>query len=183
MEQCPTPQCGQSTQNGTPCKNGKNCSRHIICGVCLGYCKKTIILECGHKYCKECILPWFVQGFPNSTCPTCRNVITDRAIINRAINWGIEKRKVFEAIEIQLPFSQLSPEKQEIFRNNFYFEMDKCIPFNFYCEIKEYFHTRNDHVSSIFNELRELKKFKLVYFSTEPPQQYLGNVFHYYLFT
>ena len=45
-----------------------------MCSICLVEDILNIsIMDCGHKYCKECIDGWFDKG--NNTCPMCRKEI------------------------------------------------------------------------------------------------------------
>ena len=47
-------------------------SNEVTCAICIeDLYKNPSILECGHKFHKECFTKWYIFG--NNTCPTCRS--------------------------------------------------------------------------------------------------------------
>jgi len=46
-----------------------------MCSICLAAFKPGVLittLPCGHRYCKECVMPWLLQQGRQSTCPMCK---------------------------------------------------------------------------------------------------------------
>lgn len=68
----------------------------VSCCVCIEEIKETVPLDCGHKFCKECIFPWILEKWKNTSCPVCRQPVNEQ-IINNGINWGYDQFKIFDA--------------------------------------------------------------------------------------
>ncbi len=43
-----------------------------VCGICFNEFRNLIKINCGHRYCNDCIFRWLNI---NNTCPTCRKVV------------------------------------------------------------------------------------------------------------
>ncbi|XP_036620924.1 probable E3 ubiquitin-protein ligase TRIML1 [Trichosurus vulpecula] len=62
----------------------------LTCFICSGYFTDPVILECGHTFCKECLLSCWQEQHP-TTCPNCKAIIAfgdfsyDRKLQNLAI--------------------------------------------------------------------------------------------------
>jgi hypothetical protein len=61
------------------------------CGICLGSVNNFIKLDCGHKYCGDCINEW-ICSLKSQTCPTCRSEVSKK-ICDEAYEWGLENFK------------------------------------------------------------------------------------------
>lgn len=44
----------------------------LTCTICHCILYKAVITTCGHAFCKECIITWFLQ---EKTCPVCRKIV------------------------------------------------------------------------------------------------------------
>lgn len=61
----------------TGCRNDDDNSQ-LTCTVCLDSVKEgseIMTMPCGHKYHKDCIIPWLRQQGQSSTCPMCKTKI------------------------------------------------------------------------------------------------------------
>jgi len=90
--------CNGQTLKGTQCKriiNGEYCSDHNneTCGICMDPLKCQAIIQCGHKFCKQCINKWVCISCPNYSCPICRGKI-QYSIINDGLNWGLNNQLI-----------------------------------------------------------------------------------------
>jgi hypothetical protein len=69
------------------------CHHHrlIDCSVCFESVpqKNTVLLECGHSFCKKCINTWIIEKSLDSSCPMCRHPV-DKNKINDSFIWGIK---------------------------------------------------------------------------------------------
>lgn len=45
---------------------------HLECCICQSTFKDPVITQCGHTYCKLCLLRWM---YKNNTCPLCKTEI------------------------------------------------------------------------------------------------------------
>ena len=43
----------------------------LSCGVCLDLLVRTLVLSCGHSYCKKCWLEWRCSSDTRGDCPSC----------------------------------------------------------------------------------------------------------------
>jgi hypothetical protein len=109
--------CVAITLKGFQCKNNKNkkcgqyCGIHnyknevipentkkeLECSICYETVDNTnvaILISCGHHYCMDCINNWLIT---KSTCPLCRNEVTDYEK-NIAYLWGIASGKLVKSI-------------------------------------------------------------------------------------
>ena len=175
--------CQEITLRGKRCKNGINCYNHHpdkikLCSICLGNCCNKIILDCGHSFCEKCIYQWFISKMPTMDCPNCRKLILQESLIKSCVNWGIINGQIFEALEIQLPFSSLSLRHQGTIYFEYGIETNKIISYLVFQDIKNKIQERNDYITDIFNELISKKSFSIVHFSKKP---FFDN-YHYYVF-
>ncbi len=112
--------CTAITLAGKRCK--KFCKEELCwvhtqpdtCGICLDSITISvnfIKLDCGHKYCGDCINEW-ICSLKSQTCPTCRSEVSKK-ICNEAYEWGLENFKCVigthyildvSILESELPF-------------------------------------------------------------------------------
>ncbi|XP_068921537.1 ret finger protein-like 4B [Petaurus breviceps papuanus] len=51
-----------------------NISEELICSICLDFFTSAVSIECGHNFCKDCILQYIYSTHGDSfTCPECRH--------------------------------------------------------------------------------------------------------------
>ena len=167
-------QCQEITLKGQRCKKGINCNFHQICSVCMDTIKNKIILDCGHKFCKDCINEWVISKMPDGSCPNCRTPITD---ITDCINWGLIHDKLFEAIEVVIDISSLDIHKQAALYING-IQKNKVLSSSDFFNIKSNIQQKHDYITTIFNEVFSRKQFNIVYFS----KKVSNEIYHYYIF-
>jgi hypothetical protein len=119
---------------------------------------------------------------PLASCPNCRTNIIQEPIIRNCINWGIYNNKLYEALEVQLPFSLLTIREQGILHFEYNIELNKIINFSLFNDIKNNIQQRNDNITNIFNDLCSKKQYSIVYFSKPPKLDFFTGMFHYYIF-
>jgi len=67
----------------------------IICGICLEEnSENSLVLKCGHIFCKSCIYTWIIHKFYESSCPMCREPIDSLTFFD-ARTWGVEIGELF----------------------------------------------------------------------------------------
>ncbi|XP_059826930.1 zinc-binding protein A33-like [Hypanus sabinus] len=73
----------------------ENLTEEAICPICLDFFTEPVILECGHNFCRSCIIQCWERQERNS-CPECREEIADRTLkVNRALaNLSQKARKL-----------------------------------------------------------------------------------------
>lgn len=115
----PNRRCGAKTVAGRRCKCYVHkegfCWIHCEkpeCSICMEEVNEKIKLDCGHNFCKECIYPWIVEKWKDSSCPMCRTAINWN-VFNKAIVWAYDTRKVFDAYSFTYDMSVL--EESEIY--------------------------------------------------------------------
>ena len=80
--------CSASTTKGRRCKGNVHaenvCWIHSVksmntCSICLedSYTnsQNNVSLDCGHKFCRDCIFKWISQTFETCSCPYCKKPI------------------------------------------------------------------------------------------------------------
>ena len=92
--------CNGQTLKGVQCKriiNEEYCSDHKeICGICMDPLKRQVVIQCGHKFCKQCINKWICISCPNYSCPMCRDKL-QYSLINDGLNWGLNNQLILYA--------------------------------------------------------------------------------------
>ncbi|XP_072891163.1 zinc-binding protein A33-like [Hemitrygon akajei] len=70
-------------------------TEEVICPICLDFFTDPVILECGHNFCRYCIIRCWEREERNS-CPECREEFADRTLrVNRALaNLSEKARKL-----------------------------------------------------------------------------------------
>ena len=97
--------CKEQTQSGKVCKkskcSGDYCSIHCSsneCGICLGTINNIFYLNCGHKFCTDCICNW---SYKNDTCPMCRRSFS-RYEKSHGRSWAYKKNLIYPCFFIYL---------------------------------------------------------------------------------
>ncbi|XP_072894400.1 zinc finger protein RFP-like [Hemitrygon akajei] len=68
-------------------------TEETICAICLDFFTDPLSLECGHNFCRSCIIRCWKREERNS-CPECREVFADRTLrVNRALANLAEKAR------------------------------------------------------------------------------------------
>ena len=56
-------------------KDNEIINNHLVCIICSEVFHKPVRIECGHTFCKKCIIDWSYKRSSNKQCPHCRNKI------------------------------------------------------------------------------------------------------------
>ncbi|XP_043828310.1 probable E3 ubiquitin-protein ligase TRIML1 [Dromiciops gliroides] len=56
----------------TFCENLKS---NFTCAICSGYFIEPVTIQCGHSFCKVCLLSFWNETFTPQKCPTCKAII------------------------------------------------------------------------------------------------------------
>ena len=82
-----------------------------ICSICLDPIFKNVKVDCGHKYCQQCIFNWMYE---NNTCPLCRTPIEDEITIWQFTKNGINSGKLLRMQEYSACLDNLSEIEQDL---------------------------------------------------------------------
>jgi hypothetical protein len=118
-------QCNGVCKDLTRCKKSGThdnfCHHHrlIDCGVCLDTIqqKNTVLLGCGHSFCKKCISTWVIEKSFASTCPMCREPVHNDKI-NDSFIWGI-KNGLLDTIDVTVYNVDLLDEFEQLYMTSF----------------------------------------------------------------
>ncbi|XP_067830187.1 E3 ubiquitin-protein ligase TRIM39-like [Heptranchias perlo] len=61
-------------------KELENIINEVICPVCLEFYNDPVMVDCGHNFCKNCILKYWEKQKGNVSCPKCREEFPQRNI-------------------------------------------------------------------------------------------------------
>ncbi|XP_051899513.1 E3 ubiquitin-protein ligase TRIM39-like [Pristis pectinata] len=62
----------------------ENIINEAICSICLEFYREPVMIDCGHNFCKGCILDYWEKQNGSVSCPKCREEFTHRNIrLNR----------------------------------------------------------------------------------------------------
>ncbi|XP_055486254.1 E3 ubiquitin-protein ligase TRIM41-like [Leucoraja erinacea] len=62
----------------------ENIINEAICSICLDFYREPVMVDCGHNFCKNCILDYWEKQSGNISCPKCREEFPQRNIrLNR----------------------------------------------------------------------------------------------------
>jgi hypothetical protein len=111
--------CNGVTESGKRCKLKRKfndfCKTHEYqkedCSICFDVIKRKEILECEHKFCKNCILKWMCTSY---TCPLCRNTITDQTLIKQSSEYGLKNKLLIYVDEYYVDMSSLDESETEL---------------------------------------------------------------------
>ena len=70
-------------------------------------------LECGHKFCTNCILNWVCTS-ENMDCPLCRKQINEPTLIDNSVNYGILHKLYVCMDEYYISINNLSEQDLEL---------------------------------------------------------------------
>ena len=101
------------TRCSAKCVTGKRCKKYVSkdglcsvhlpkemvdCSICFDDIEKnsngTVLLECGHSFCKKCIHTWIIEKNTFCSCPNCRTSISV-STQSKAAFWGLEHNYLF----------------------------------------------------------------------------------------
>ena len=108
--------CTAITLSGKRCKKlckEKLCWVHTppdTCGICLDPVNNFIKLDCGHKFCGDCVNEWLCS-LKSQTCPTCRSEVSKK-IRNDAYGWGFDTFRWVVGTQYILDLSNLEINSQ-----------------------------------------------------------------------
>uniref|UniRef100_A0A670HZW5 Uncharacterized protein n=1 Tax=Podarcis muralis TaxID=64176 RepID=A0A670HZW5_PODMU len=68
------------------------------CSICLEYFKDPVIIpECGHNFCRACLIQYWGKSEGEASCPECRKTVQQRNLIpNRSLANVAEKAKMLQ---------------------------------------------------------------------------------------
>ncbi|XP_067865764.1 E3 ubiquitin-protein ligase TRIM39-like [Heterodontus francisci] len=52
----------------------------VTCSICLSFYDDPVTLDCGHNFCRACILQYWEPEQGNVTCPECRSEFTQKSV-------------------------------------------------------------------------------------------------------
>ncbi|XP_072331531.1 nuclear factor 7, ovary-like [Scyliorhinus torazame] len=59
-------------------KHLENLTKEVSCSICLDFLEEPVSLDCGHGFCRACILGFWLGG--DSSCPECRLLSPGKAL-------------------------------------------------------------------------------------------------------
>ncbi|XP_056681610.1 probable E3 ubiquitin-protein ligase TRIML1 [Monodelphis domestica] len=59
----------------------ENLKANLTCFICLGYFTDPVTVNCGHSFCKVCLLRCREEADSTFNCPECRGIIKDRDVV------------------------------------------------------------------------------------------------------
>ncbi|XP_029442384.1 E3 ubiquitin-protein ligase TRIM39-like [Rhinatrema bivittatum] len=84
------------------------------CSICLDYFTDPVITDCGHNYCRVCILQIWEGKDSNFPCPQCRKLIQQRSLRpNRQLANMTEIAKQLSQCSVREKGENLCPEHEE----------------------------------------------------------------------
>ncbi|XP_072892106.1 E3 ubiquitin-protein ligase TRIM39-like [Hemitrygon akajei] len=57
-------------------KELENIINEAVCSICLEFYTEPVMIDCGHNFCKQCILDYWEKQKDDITCPKCREQFT-----------------------------------------------------------------------------------------------------------
>ncbi|XP_048419792.1 E3 ubiquitin-protein ligase TRIM39-like isoform X2 [Stegostoma tigrinum] len=136
-------------------KDLENLINEAICSICLEFYTEPVMIDCGHSFCRVCILGYWDRNSDSISCPKCREVFPHRNVrLNRfAANTVESVRKLStkprEASSVRC---ELHDEKLKLFCEN-----DKTA----ICVVCAVSHEHKDHKISPLKDVAEIYKGKL----------------------
>ncbi|XP_032997849.1 zinc finger protein RFP-like [Lacerta agilis] len=67
-------------------KRRKTFQQEVTCPVCLCYYTSPVVLDCGHCFCRMCIVRCWEEPSANSRCPECRSTVARNLKASRNIS-------------------------------------------------------------------------------------------------
>uniref|UniRef100_A0A4W3H1M9 RING-type domain-containing protein n=1 Tax=Callorhinchus milii TaxID=7868 RepID=A0A4W3H1M9_CALMI len=58
----------------------ENLRNEATCSICLEFYTDPVIIDCGHNFCRDCILQCWGTGQESVSCPQCRQQIPQRGV-------------------------------------------------------------------------------------------------------
>ncbi|GCB70819.1 hypothetical protein scyTo_0010861 [Scyliorhinus torazame] len=136
-------------------KELENLINEAICSICLEFYNEPVMIDCGHNFCKNCILNYWDKHNESISCPKCREEFSHRNIrLNRfAANMVESVRKLSaKPREASALRCEQHDEKLKLFCEN-----DKVA----ICVVCAVSHEHKDHKISPLKDAAEVYKGKL----------------------
>ncbi|XP_059827188.1 E3 ubiquitin-protein ligase TRIM39-like [Hypanus sabinus] len=57
-------------------KELENIINEVVCSICLEFYTEPVMIDCGHNFCKKCILDYWEKQKDDITCPKCQEQFT-----------------------------------------------------------------------------------------------------------
>ncbi|GCC44124.1 hypothetical protein chiPu_0028098, partial [Chiloscyllium punctatum] len=65
-------------------KELENLVNEVICPICMEFYSEPVMIDCGHNFCKGCILSFWDKNSESIVCPKCRQEFSQRNVrLNR----------------------------------------------------------------------------------------------------
>uniref|UniRef100_A0A4W3GIK1 RING-type domain-containing protein n=1 Tax=Callorhinchus milii TaxID=7868 RepID=A0A4W3GIK1_CALMI len=72
------------------------------CSICLEFYTDPVTIDCGHNFCRDCILQCWGTGQGSVSCPQCRQQIPQRSVRpNRTLSNMVERNTVSVATQLK----------------------------------------------------------------------------------
>ncbi|XP_048472712.1 E3 ubiquitin-protein ligase TRIM39-like isoform X2 [Rhincodon typus] len=136
-------------------KELENLINEAICSICLEFYTEPVMIDCGHSFCRICILSYWDKNSESISCPKCREVFPQRNVrLNRfAANMVESVRKLSsKPKETSSLRCEQHDEKLKLFCDN-----DKTA----ICVVCAVSHEHKDHKISPLKDVAEIYKGKL----------------------
>jgi hypothetical protein len=82
-----------------------------MCAICFDNIKTKIVLDCGHSFCKICILKWMCKNF---SCPLCRECIDDDYLLQQSFSYGLRNKLLVRMEQCYMNISELPEREKQI---------------------------------------------------------------------
>eukprot|EP00061_Rhincodon_typus_P002701 g18248.t1 len=133
-------------------KELENLINEAICSICLEFYTEPVMIDCGHSFCRICILSYWDKNSESISCPKCREVFPQRNVrLNRfAANMVESVRKLSsKPKETSSLRCEQHDEKLKLFCDN-----DKTA----ICVVCAVSHEHKDHKISPLKDVAEIYK-------------------------
>lgn len=102
----------------------KTLNAEFICPICLGYMTKTsIVMECLHRFCHECIQKCLRLG--KKECPSCRIHIPSRRSLRADPEFDAMLRCILGKLDVQLEEQETQEAQKALDRSKAFMESRK----------------------------------------------------------
>uniref|UniRef100_UPI00398E6DE0 E3 ubiquitin-protein ligase TRIM39-like n=1 Tax=Pristiophorus japonicus TaxID=55135 RepID=UPI00398E6DE0 len=146
----------------------ENIINEAICSICLEFFKEPVMIDCGHNFCKDCILKfWDMQQGPVS-CPKCHEEFSQRSIrLNRFAATMVESVRKLSAKPADGNFSRCAQHDEKL---KLFCENDRSA----ICVVCAVSHEHKDHKISPLRDVAEVYRVRVA--STPLPRGKLKQV-------
>ncbi|XP_072405738.1 E3 ubiquitin-protein ligase TRIM39-like [Chiloscyllium punctatum] len=137
-------------------KELENLVNEVICPMCMEFYSEPVMIDCGHNFCKGCILSFWDKNSESIVCPKCRQEFSQRNVrLNRFAANMVEsvRRLSSKPREADIsPRCEQHDEKLKLFCEN-----DRAA----ICVVCAVSHEHKDHKISPLKDVAEVYKGKL----------------------